>query len=166
VALFVHLAAEKDVPGIRRAGLRFPKYRGGVYALPVLPNFFTSHQWLRELKRRGTRTIVAVYFRIPDTEPVLVGRYNREHVALTAGEAAAWVMRAPDALGMQVIVPRPIGGQEIHRVRRLPQNVGWRYQPGARAYCRDNAISPLVFPGEIKARRRRTFFMKKEIGGR
>ena len=67
---FVHLTAERNVRGIRRAGLRAaptrPDLPEGVYALPTGPEFALSHQWLREMKWSGQRTIWAVYFRLPD----------------------------------------------------------------------------------------------------
>ena len=100
MATFVHLAVEKDVKSIGRAGIRLPRARQGVergvYAMPVTRNFYISHQWLRELKRRGQRTLVAVHFRIPDKQIVLVGHYNSEHVAVSAAQASAIVMRAPN----------------------------------------------------------------------
>src|SRR4051794_33261043 len=50
VARFTHLAREKDSTRILRSGIRAGKLGDdafGVYAMPVLPNFFASHQWLR-----------------------------------------------------------------------------------------------------------------------
>ncbi len=157
MALFVHLASGKDIAAIRRSGIAVGKWRTGVYAMPVLPNFFVSHQWLRELKGKwtGPRTLLAVYFRIPDEQPVLVGRYSEQHARLPAAQAAATIAQAADPLGWEVIVPRRIARTEIHRIRRLPQTVGWRYQPDVRTYY-DGSI-PWVIPGGIKARRRRAF---------
>jgi hypothetical protein len=54
--LLVHLTPEKYVARIVRNGIRTGR---GVYCLPVLPSYYVSHQWLRELKRRGQRTILA-----------------------------------------------------------------------------------------------------------
>ncbi len=50
MAILVHLAPEK-------LGARFLKsgIRKGVYCMPLLPNYYASHQWLRELKRGGQR---------------------------------------------------------------------------------------------------------------
>src|ERR1700722_4528395 len=142
MAMFVHLAADRDIAAIRRSGLRFSKRSVGVYAMPVLPNFFVSHQWLRELKLNGRRTLLAVYFRIPDDEPVFVGRYNKEQTPMTAAQAAARIARASDSLGMQVIVPRAIGRREIHRVRSLPQKIGWRYFPDAHGRFEEVPLLP------------------------
>lgn len=131
--MLVHIASEKDIGSIRRAGIRIGKYRGGIYAMPVLKNFMVSHQWLRELKRGGGRTLCAVHFRIPDGETVLMGHYSKEQVEVTAAQAAHAIMHAEDPLGMQIIVPRGIAPKEIHAIRSVPQVVGWRYFPGAHA---------------------------------
>jgi len=155
--ILVHIALEKDIGSIRRAGIRIGKYRDGIYAMPVLKNFMVSHQWLRELKRSGGRTLCAVHFRIPDGETVLMGHYSREQVQLTAAQAAHAIMHAADPLGMQIIVPRAIAPKEIHAIRSVPQVVGWRYFPGAHArrpcgcpYCQSR--------GAIKSRKIREEF--------
>ena len=91
MALFVHLAAEKESVSIRRTGIKprrlkqplVDDYDRIVFAMPVTDNFYVSHQWLRELKRNGQRTIVGVYFRIPDDQPVMVGHYNSVYLTLT-----------------------------------------------------------------------------------
>lgn len=67
---FVHIADERNSKAILRAGLQLPRIRRpssplspvGVFALPVTTNFFVSHQWLRELKRRGFRVAVGFIF--------------------------------------------------------------------------------------------------------
>ena len=125
--------------------------------MPVLKNFMVSHQWLRELKRNGGRTLCAVHFRIPDGETVLMGHYSKEQVKVTAARAAHAIMHAENPLGMQIIVPRGIAPKEIHAIRSVPQVVGWRYFPGAHArrpcgcpYCQS--------PGTIKSRKLREAF--------
>jgi hypothetical protein len=50
---------------------------------------------------------------------------------MTAAEASAEFMVAEDREGREVFIPRRIARTEIHRVRTLPQVVGWRYSPGA-----------------------------------
>ncbi|HEX6908813.1 MAG TPA: hypothetical protein VF142_00380 [Longimicrobium sp.] len=156
---FVHLTPHGNVPAIRRGGIRLIK-RGwrprGVYAMPVTRSFYVSHPWLRELRRSGGGTIVGVYFRIPDDEPVEVGHYDSHVVRMTAAEAVALMMaaeqrdpavaRAEDRQsravqrrrrlpsspeGYEVVVPRRIQPSEIIRIRALPQGVGWRYHPRA-----------------------------------
>lgn len=58
MSMFVHFAPESRVALIRRNGIsRLRKasggHPGGIFAMPVMRNFYISHQWLRELKRRG-----------------------------------------------------------------------------------------------------------------
>src|SRR5215470_2080907 len=93
MAVFVHLTSERSIKLIRRNGIsRIRKQRDrprGIYAMPVTRNFYVSHQWLRELKRRGGATIVGIYFRVPDVETVWVGHYNQAHQQMTAAQASA-----------------------------------------------------------------------------
>jgi hypothetical protein len=129
--MLVHITNEDETESIRRSGIRIGKYRDGVYAMPVLQNFVVSNQWLRELKRRvsGSRRLPAIHFGIPDTETVYMGHFSGEHVEVTAAEAAGAIMHAADPLGMEIIIPRAIGG--VHEIRTVPQVVGWRYVPGS-----------------------------------
>jgi hypothetical protein len=136
VAMFVHLAPEARLALIRRNGIRRLRrpggdFPGGVFAVPVTRGFFVSHQWLRELKRRNAGPVAGVYFRIPDDERVWVGHYGQAHRWMTAVEAVAEFMKAESREGWEVVIPRRVEASEIHRVRRLPQVVGWRYNPGA-----------------------------------
>ena len=131
MAMFVHLAPQSQVALIRRNGIRRLRRArrdspGGVFAVPVTRNFFISHQWLRELKRRNQGAIAGIYFRIPDHEQVWVGHYNQSHRWMSAAQAVAEFMSAEDAQGWEVVIPRRIEPAEVHRVRRLPQVVGWR----------------------------------------
>ena len=141
--IFVHLVPASRVALIRRNGIcrlrRASSDRpAGVFAVPVTRDFYVSHQWLRELKRRGQGAISGVYFRLSDEEPVWVGHYGRAHRPMTAAEAVAEFLGPESREGWEVIIPRRIAAQEIHRVRSLPQVVGWRYFPGAHGkppYC-------------------------------
>src|SRR5580658_1110732 len=92
MAMFVHLAPESRIALIRRNGIRRLRparadFPGGVYAVPVTRNYYISHQWLRELKRRNKGEIAGVYFRIPDNEQVFLGHYNQAHRWISAAEA-------------------------------------------------------------------------------
>jgi hypothetical protein len=161
VAIFVHLASEKKAKAVARSGIRLPRSRPGslrgVYAMPVTKNFYVSHQWLRELKRNGQRTLVAVHFRIPDEQVVTVGHYNQEHITVTAAEAVAIVMRVRHAEGYEVIVPRAISAQEIHAIRDVPQVVGWRYYPDS--HGKRPCGCPVCQPrGGIKSRKLRNAY--------
>ena len=87
---FIHLTDERLMKRLAKSGIRTTKWCTNVrcvYAAPVLRDFQVSHQWLRELKNKGIRTIGALQFRIPDKEQVLVGRYNEEPLAFTAAQA-------------------------------------------------------------------------------
>jgi hypothetical protein len=153
--IFVHLAPEAGLPrilanGIRRSPARSP-LPSGVYAMPLTRNHYASHQWLRELKSSGVRTIVGVYFRLPDEEPVWFGHFGYAHVLLEASEAAHHVSSAPDPVGLEVLVPRRILPGEIVRSRRLRQVIGWRYYPTA--HGRPPCGCPSCLPaGQIKSR--------------
>mgnify|MGYP000072837499 FL=1 len=135
MTLFTHLASADDVRSIRRVGVRARSrdHEGtaGVFCLPILPSYQLTHQWGRELRRSGRRTMVAVDFRLPDDEPVRVGHYGHEHVELASAEAAALVAGCEDARGYEVFVPRAIDAKEIHRVRAVNRVTGWRYMPHA-----------------------------------
>src|ERR1700716_2790860 len=154
--LFVHVTDEKNAPAMRRSGIAMSTYGRGVYSMPVMPSFIVSHQWLRELRRGGARTLVGVYFRIDDDEPVRFGHYGKEPVTLTATAAAASLRRAPDPFGLQIIIPRRIAANEIHRIRHFPQLVGWRYHPKSHDfYC---GCIMCVGRGAINGKRKRTAF--------
>ena len=100
-----------------------------VYAMPVLPDFQVSHQWLRELKNKGIRTIGAIQFTIPDEEEVWVGRFSEEPVGVTAAQSVKVFRDHPTGLGLQVLIPRRIEAREISRTYVPTQIVGWRYFP-------------------------------------
>lgn len=135
MAMLVHLAPAGKARHIRRVGLTASPTRSGirgVYTVPMVPNFDVTHQWLRELKRwTKARTLVAVDVRIPDDEMVLVGHYARSFLEVPAAEAVKIVMDADDPRGYEVVVQRAIRSGEIHRIRDVPQKVGWRYFPDA-----------------------------------
>ena len=134
MARFTHLARAKDEPSIRRGGIRptpVTDVVSGVYAMPILPNFVVSHQWLRELRRLGTTPLVAIDFVIPGSEEVRAGHYSQPHATITAAEAADVIMHADDPRGYEVAIPRKIQPTELRRTRRVPQVIGWRYWPDA-----------------------------------
>lgn len=137
MAMFVHLALESRAALIQRNGINrlrksFRDFPGGVFVVPVVRNFYASHQWLRELKRRNGGSIVGVYFRIDDSEQVWVGHYHQNHRWMTAAEAVGEFNSAEDAQGWEVVIPRRISHNEIHRIRSLPQVIGWRFSPGSK----------------------------------
>lgn len=135
--MFVHLAPADRVDAIKRNGIRrlrkaSPAHPAGIFAVPVTRNYYISHQWLRELKRRGVRTFVGVYFRIPDDTMVWLGHYGQTHRAMSAAEAVGAFLTAEDRQGWQVVIPRRVEPKEIHRIRAIPKLLGWRYSPAAK----------------------------------
>ncbi len=159
MALFVHLAPENKSGSIRRSGIRTRRVRNVardgydriVFAMPVTNDFYVSHQWLREFKRNGQRTIVGVYFRIPNNQLVLVGHYNQAHSEMIASEAVGIVFNAEQPEGFEVIIPRKIEAHEIHKINSLPQVMGWRYYPAAKG--RKPCGCPYCTKGDIKSKR-------------
>ena len=134
MARFIHLTDERLLTRLKKSGIgmtRWGKSVRCVYATPVLQDFQVSHQWLRELKNKGIRTIGALQFTIPDAEEVLVGRYNEEPVEVSAAKAVKIFRDHATGLGLQVLVLRRIAPKEITRSYVPTQIVGWRYYPEA-----------------------------------
>src|ERR1044072_6423694 len=129
--VLVHLADEKESVRIKKNGIKIGKYRQGVFCMPVLQNFYVSHQWLRELKRRGVKTFVGIYFKMDSKQKVYAGKYNKEHPHITVGEAIKEIRGLDDPLGYELIIDRKITAKEIQKIKSLPQKIGWRYIPGS-----------------------------------
>lgn len=152
---FLHIADKNDEQSIVKNGLRSTKRKAGprgVYAVPVVPSYATTHQWARELKRSGVRTLICVQFKIPNDESVLVGKYNGEKFKMRASEAVAAVLNHTDPMGLEVIIPRSIMPREIMRTYLAPQITGWRYYPDAKGkppFCHCKFCNR----GEIRAKR-------------
>ncbi|GAA1741644.1 HEAT repeat domain-containing protein [Luedemannella helvata] len=156
----VHLTPAGNARRVVRTGLagRSPGWFGdrGVYCMPVLPSFTLTYQWVRELRRWKQSTLVGVQVRIPDDEPVTVGRYGQEPTRVSAAEAAATIRGLADPRGYEVFVPRPVAAAEVRRVRRVPQGIGWRYKPDAHGLrpCTCPACIQSGTPGAAQLRRR------------
>lgn len=140
MTMLIHLIDERNSASVKRSGIRGGPYtlRSGestvslsdaVFAMPVLPNFYASHQWLRELKLRGMRTIAGAYFRERADALVWVGTYNGEHRLLPLGHACGLIMREADPRGWQLVLPSSVPPKAIHAIREVPQVVGWRFFP-------------------------------------
>jgi hypothetical protein len=154
---FVHLADDKDIAIIIKNGIKASKIYGreekGIFATPVLQNYYQSHQWLRELKRRGIRTISAIQFRVDDTCPVSIGRYNEPHLDTTAAEAVRIFMDHVTGLGLEVIFTGSIPPKSITRNYTPNQIVGWRYYPEAQSSERKPCGCSYCQRGQIKNRK-------------
>ncbi|MDV6330014.1 hypothetical protein [Asticcacaulis sp. 201] len=163
MASFVHLTPDSHLAKIRRNGIAASRLVAvhspvgrGVFCFPVLPDFFATHQWLHELRRRSRERICGVYFRVADTQRVYIGRFGTPHHEVSAAEACARLGK-DRSLGMEVILPRAIGRSEILSVRPLPQCVGWRIYPEAKG-------NPPVWPqpGSFRARALRDRLTKED----
>jgi hypothetical protein len=168
--ILVHLTSHKNVSKIMRSGIIgvkrnvYCEFEGqqlnkelkkAVYCMPILQNYYISHQWLRELKRGGQKNFVGIYFRIESEQLVWVGRYNQPHIQLTVNEAIAIIMNTPKPQGYEIIIPRAINSSEIHKVKHLPQVLGWRYCPKAHSN-KPTCACPMCIPiGSIKSNKLR-----------
>jgi hypothetical protein len=168
MARFVHITAWRNAAAVRRSGLRPRRFKGGlrepgVYATPVLARYEVTHQWAREIKRWGGRSLAAATFVVPDDEPVLVGRYGRALDEVSAAEAVGLIHGLEDARGWQVVIPRAVTAGELVHVRPLRRVTGWRYFPDAhgQAPCGCPACSPR---GEPFARKIRAAYGAREGG--
>ena len=158
--LLVHLTDEKETASIIKNGIKIGKYRKGIYYMPVMPNFYISHQWLRELKRFKGNTFVGVYFKVSGSQKVFAGKFNEPHKNITLNEAIKEIQSVQDPLGYELIIDRKIEQKEVHKIQHLPQTIGWRYKPGSNGkkpcscdYCQK---------GKIKASRIRKKYEQKE----
>jgi len=139
----VHLAPESRRKAIERGGIRgsttnvvvtkgkASEVPRAVYAMPILPDFSVTHQWLRELRRWHDERMIAVHFVVSSDEPVWVGRYNEPHELLPLSEAARRVIAAP--AGNELVLTRSIRAREVVGVRALTQLVGWTETPTKRS---------------------------------
>jgi hypothetical protein len=158
---FIHHADAKQIASIERNGIRAGSKvwsHTGVFAVPVLPSYTITHQWLRELKRRGMRTLSAVQFFVPAREMVMVGSYRDRQPLETTASGAVGIFRAHiSPLGLQAFIPRKIYAKEIRRIYTPSQVAGWRYFPEAHGKppfcgCR------FCVRGEIKNRKLRAAY--------
>jgi hypothetical protein len=136
MAQFIHLFDENDAARLQRGGIRVVKVkwrkRQGVFLFPLTENFVISHQWMRELRRRRGQSLRVARIRLRDSERVLVGKYNEDHIEVSAARAIGIVREHRDPLGLEVILPRSVRPKEIESFYSPPKVVGWRYAPAAR----------------------------------
>ncbi len=161
--VLVHLADEKEAERIRKNGIKPGKDSRGVFFMPVLPAFYVSHQWLRELKRNGAKTYVGIYFKLNINELVYAGKYNQAHRHIPLGEAIKEIMEMEDPLGYELIIDRKVEAKEITRIKTLPQNVGWRYFPASHSKKPLCDCPVCISPGTIKSKRLRNKIASPDI---
>ncbi len=134
MGLFVHLSPENQIEKIRKSGIsvskvHYKKIKKGVFCMPVINDFYSTHQWLRELRRFNKKNIVGIYFNIPDEEIVWIGHYNEEPNQMKASQAIKMFIEIENKMGIEVTIPRKIKASEIKKIKNLPQIIGWRYFP-------------------------------------
>nr|WKN34110.1 HEAT repeat domain-containing protein [Tunicatimonas sp. TK19036] len=151
----VHLADERDAKKILNAGIKIGKGRNGIFFMPVIPDFYITHQWLRELKRRGVRTYIGVYFKLNSDKMVWAGKYYQQHSQITLGNAINEFMNLEDKSGYEFIIERKIEPKEIRKIRHLPQIVGWRHMPDSHLKGLHCACPVCISPGDINSRKKR-----------
>jgi hypothetical protein len=166
MAEFVHITTARAARRIERSGIAARSHGRasgrGVYCMPVLSSFTLTYQWVRELRRWHPGVLVAVHLRLPNDEPVTVGRYGARPREVTAAQAVAVVRELDDPRGYEVFVPRAIATPEVRRVRDVPQGVGWRYLPAA--HGRRPCPGPACLPrGAYKVARLRRRFPYDEL---
>ena len=148
--ILVHVADKKNERRIRDAGIAPGKLRPVVYFMPVVESHFVSHQWVRELKRKGIKNFIGVYFRLGSDERVWSGNYREEHVERPLGEAIAELRALDEPLGYELFIARKIQPSELHRIRDISPKTGWRYYPGAHG-TKPCGCPACLEPGEFKS---------------
>jgi hypothetical protein len=132
MATFVHITLQSNEQAIRRGGLHLNR-QGYMWCVPVMPNFFETHQWGREIAKWKPGRMIAVTFRVPDDTPALAGHFSErvwDHVETTAAGAHAIAREA--ALGVEVVFQQPLPRKCILRIKALASYVGWRHSPDAK----------------------------------
>jgi hypothetical protein len=133
--MYVHLCEEKNLKtiisnGIKTSKIHYNNIKSGVFCMPVINDFYASHQWLREIKhQKKSNNIIAVYFKIPDDEIVYCGKYSEEGKYVKSNIACKMFIDLDDRFGFQVIIPRKVLKNEVHKSKSFPQIIGWRYFP-------------------------------------
>ncbi|QQO10360.1 hypothetical protein [Breznakiella homolactica] len=135
MSIFVHLTEERNKNkiiqnGIKTSKIHYENIPKGVFCMPVINDFYATHQWLREIKQYNSgNEIIAVYFRIPDDDEVYYGKYTEKMIMGLSKEAHKTFLSLEDKMGFQTIIERKISSKEIIRIKNLPQVIGWRHYP-------------------------------------
>lgn len=148
MARYVHITNPEAARSIERSGIRLGRHSQKVWLMPHTADFFSTHQWARELVSRAPGRRVAVDVKLPNDELVLFGRYNGEKMELTAAAAVGALMELASPLGYEVILTRKIQASEVVGTRSIPF-VGWRHYPGAHGH--QPCPNPCCNGGEYKS---------------
>jgi HEAT repeat protein len=158
----VHVAPVSAMRSIERAGIRGTRWElasgrcpvvlpRAVFAMPVVPDFAATYQWVRELRRWQGERMVAVHLSLSRDEPVYVGRYGKPHELRTLGDAIGWVRL--NQAGAQIVIPRSVSVREVCGVREVSQLVGWVETPESRSHY-DCVCLGCLPPGRRDVQRR------------
>lgn len=146
----MHLAPASLQRRIERSGLRGGPWRLGemlvreaIFAMPVLADDWATHQWLRELRRWRPVRHVAVHFRVPDSEPVLVGPFGATKTSMSAAKAADMISGQPPNSGFEVVVQRRVARRDVLAIREVRQDIGWAQHP---AHGREDCVCAMCLP--------------------
>ncbi|MGE5335029.1 MAG: hypothetical protein ACM3N4_10050 [Nitrososphaerota archaeon] len=104
--------------------------------------------------------MLAVSFRLDDTEPVSLGVYNQPHQTMSASEAVKALIEVDDPLGYEVIVPRSIDARELRAIRSVPHTLGWRFYP--LAHGRRSCMCDWCSRGNFNRRRTMRYQQKRD----
>lgn len=136
MATFIHIFAEEDRKKILHNGIKVAKtgWRkiDGVFLSPVTEDHTQTHQWMREVQRIRNVPKLAARIRIPNDESVYIGKYNEEHIAVSAAEVIAIAREHQNPWGLEMIVSRAVRAAEVIKIYRLPKVVGWRRHPNSK----------------------------------
>src|SRR5215510_6515567 len=123
MAIFVHFTEEKNKNSIIKNGVKletihYEIINKGVFCMPVIPDFYATHQWVRELKQyKSGNEIIAIYFKISDEEMIFCGKYNEDITKTIAAKAHNIFMNLEDKMGFQAIINRKIFPKEITKIK-------------------------------------------------
>ena len=135
MACFVHFTDEKNKNsiiknGIKTSNVHIDEIKKGLFCMPVIPDYYATHQWVREIKQYSSgNIIIAIYFKIQDDENVLCGKYTEKLIETKAAEAHNIFISLEDKMGFQTIVLRNISKNEIVKIKNISQIFGWRHFP-------------------------------------
>ena len=98
--------------------------------------------------------LTLIVFDHPSRQQLIESGMDKDVVReMTAAEAVAYVINCENRLGLEVIIPRRIEPDEIYRIRKLPQTIGWKYYP--ESHGRRPCGCPYCQRGEYGARKLR-----------